>query len=489
MEGATEEKVSQTVTIQPHYPNPKQAKYLLACANPTWDTVLYGGGAGAGKTVGQATAILDFSTRLPGNCIAVVRKTKKDLADTIQRDFFEFTHPALILEHNKGDQVTKIRTAEKDHPTEIHWRGLDDLSRWGGRHFGQIFVEEASEINSREYLYLFTRLRHKLPKELTYAKSNPYLVDDPEEPGGFSVRRFISLCYNPPEDPTHWLYTLQREGTVDGRKQRVCYIHTTTMDNYENLDRTYKNILENLPELDYARLVLGQDSTGVKGNPVAYMFRKEENLFKSEDIKHVQTWYTGHDLGWVLPNKVWGEYTDGTLYIHDLLVKRKMDLRQFLKDECPIVEQKFNPDAKYVDFVDHQHAVQHNDKDRKTSEQIMRTECGRNPQHSFSRPEWRGELINELFRTKRLWIADHLQTLINCLTYGWVKDEKGEMVKDGYWEHIADSLGYLVWGLFKGKAQAEMRGKRGQRVENRTKHIKEQLETAKRLNNFNLGRR
>ena len=128
--------MSQQVIIQPHYPNPKQARYLLACANPSFDTILYGGGAGAGKTVGQATAILDFATRLPGNLVAVVRKTKKDLKDTIQKDFFEFTHPSLILEHHKEDQVTKIRTASNDHPTEIHWRGLDDMSRWGSRHFG-----------------------------------------------------------------------------------------------------------------------------------------------------------------------------------------------------------------------------------------------------------------------------------------------------------------------------------------------------------------
>lgn len=473
-------------------PNPVQAKYYKACANPAFNAVIFKGGAGSGKTVGQCTQIIDLATKLPSNLIAVVRKYKVDLKDTIQKDFFDHCHPQLIIHHSKEDQITKIRTYDPDHPCEIHWRGLDDTARWGSRHFGQIFLEEASETDVKDYNYLLTRLRHNLHHDVQVHPDNPYILYAPEEPLGYSIRRFISLCYNPPEDPNHWLYEFHREGTVQGKEQKVCVIHSETMDNEENLDSTYKEILKNLPLHEYHRMVKGGDSTGVQGYPVAYMFKEEVNTFHHTNPESIQNYFCGQDLGWAVPNKLWGYEVDGTLYITDELVRRKQDLRHFTKKECPLIEQEHHPDAKYTDFVDHQHALQHNDKNRTTSEEILRNECGRNPRHSYSRPDWRGQLVNELLRTQRLWISKKCRVLINALAYGWSRDNDGEIISDGYWEHIGDSLGYLCWGVFKGRLTTSVREKRQGRATTRSRHIKEELEPHRQgraVNTYNYGGR
>lgn len=473
-------------------PNPVQARYYLACKNPAFEAIIFKGGAGSGKTTGECVQILDCAVKLPGNNIAVVRKYKVDIKTTIQKDFFEFVPPELIIHHSKEDQITTIRTYDPDHPTTIQWRGLDDTMRWGGQHFGQIFLEEASETDASDYTYLITRMRHKLPYDVKISDDNPYIIYDEHEPNGYAIRRFISLCYNPPEDPNHWLYEFHREGTVQGKAQKVCVIHSSTKDNFENLDSSYVEILKNLPAHEYWRMVEGGDSTGVQGHPVAYLFNEERNTFTVENIHTIQNFVCGQDLGWAVPNKIWGYEQEGTLYITDILVRRKQDLRHFTKKECPEIEQAHNPDAKYVDYIDHQHALQHNDKDRLTSEEILRKECGRNPKHSYSRPDWRGQMINELLRTQRLMIAKHLRVLINALKYGWARDDSGDIISDGYWEHIGDSLGYLCWNVFKGKLANTVREKRQGRATTRSRHIKEELEPHRQgrvTSNYNYGGR
>ena len=81
------------------------------------------------------------------------------------------------------------------------------------------------------------------------------------------------------------------------------------------------------------------------------------------------------------------------------------------------------------------------------------------PRSKYSKPRDRTALINELCQEKRLFIHESCQDLITALRGGWhrKKDDPDEEEEDGYFEHLGDALGYLVYNIVGVKARSSSR--------------------------------
>lgn len=479
------------MVIKPLKPNPKQAEYLISLTEHEHTVVGMRGGAGAGKTQATCQAIREVTVTIPGNKVCIARKFRKDIGPTIWQEFISTIDPRLVEEIKKSEQIVIMRTVVPGEFSEIHFLGLDDMLRWGSKSFAQIFVEEASETSKDEFIYMTTRLRHH-PKDvnehgelvnrdyLALYRSHGIPVSPFIRKDG-SIHRFISLAYNPPENRDHYLIKLAAEGTINEPGDYPSkIIKVSSLDNYKNLDQSYKEILDKLPERDRRRMRDGEDSEGFDGTPAISSFDEDYQVFQGKIDPEELEIYAGVDFGWQHPCIVYGTVKNSCLYIWAEYFGSQIDLDTMLNTptEVPIVEQKFNKFAMIVNFVDHQHGLMHSDKNKKTSIQLMR-DLGRTVRHSYSRPEERALGTNILCRQRRLFVHESCDYVIKTLRAGWARDEDGELIKDNYWEHVADAIGYLVWGLFQHQLRKLIPKKLGKRKEAHSKMIKEQLKQAK----------
>lgn len=487
--------------LKPLKPNPKQAEFLLASTDFSNKVIGMRGGAGAGKTQAQCQLIREVTVTIPQNKVCIARKYRRDIASTIWQEFISTVDPRLVEEVHKSDQIVKMRTIIPGMFSEIHFLGLDDMLRWGSKSFAQIFVEEASETSKDEFIYMQTRLRHH-PKEtneegdlvnLDYmALFDLYGITPCKfiRPDG-SIHRFISLSYNPPENRDHYLVKLAMENTINEPGDCPAkIIKVSSMDNYKNLDQSYKEILDGLPERDRKRMRDGDDSEGFEGTPAISAFDEEYQVFSGRIDPEELEWYSGVDFGWQHPVIVYGTEKNSCLYIWAEYFGSQIDLDSMLNipTEVPLVEQKFNQFSLIKYYVDHQHGLMHSDKNKKTSIQVMR-DLGKTVLHSYSRPEERALGTNILCRQRRLFVHESCEYVIKTLRAGWARDEDGELIKDNYWEHVADAIGYLVWGRFRHQLRKMLPKKMGKRKEAHTKMIKEELKQSTAPKSFREHKR
>jgi PBSX family phage terminase large subunit len=137
--------------------------------------------------------------------------------------------------------------------SEIWFGGIDDKKRLDkilGREFSSVFFDEASQISYKSYNYVKTRLSSK-----------------------DSEKKMIFLAENPPSK-WHWTYRRFVEGKCpetkkDIDKSKVCCMQMNPVDNLENIDDEYLDLLKTLPEAEQKRFLRGEFSDDIVGGVYA----------------------------------------------------------------------------------------------------------------------------------------------------------------------------------------------------------------------------
>lgn len=433
----------------PLFPNQKQAEFLVSLTDFDINIVAYVGGAGAGKTQAGVMSLIDAGVNTPDGRQAVVRKFAKDHKDTIWSEFTRSVDPRLIIEERLVDKEIILRTTDPKYPNHILFRGLDERGRWGSQAFDKIIVEEASEIDVQDFLYLLTRLRHK-PRVVN--PDSPYTRDDGR------VHRYLVLLFNPPPQRDHWLRSLCVERKLFGRNYNIRVIQTRTTDNKENLDDSYLQVLDHLPEQEKLRMVDGEWSLGITGTPCTPDFRLDTHVFEGPVPKHPIPIKRGWDFGFNHPAVFIGELRGDCLYIWREVLPEQLWVRDLIRNHVNPAQAEFHHECDITDYCDHQHINQKTDKSPKSTKEIMIDE-GLQPKHKFSKPRDRAQLVNYLLQNNRLFVHKSCKNLILALSGGWHMDEdNADPEKDGFFEHLGDALGYLCIGPFGFKGYKKARG-------------------------------
>lgn len=217
---------------------PKQyeaAKYL---ADKESEEILYGGGAGGGKSAFGALWLIDRCTRLPGTRWVMGRARLKTLKETTLKSFFEVAKKVGLSsdQFSLNNQSGIIRFSNdseilmKDlfaYPSDPNFDELGSLEITGA------FVDEANQITVKARNILKSRMRYRLddyniiPKLLmTCNPAKNFVYHDyykPDKAGNLPKhRKFVqSLVTDNPHISKHYINNLQ--GLDQVSKERLLF--------------------------------------------------------------------------------------------------------------------------------------------------------------------------------------------------------------------------------------------------------------------------
>lgn len=432
--------------FEPLRPNPKQAQFIAAMADPSTNVKIAVGGAGAGKSQTIVQGAREAAITIPGNEVLVARKFLKDVLKTTYREFLRTTPREWIVDIRKQDHEIILRSTDHRYPSRITFGGFDEPSRWGSSQFGQAFFDESHEFDYEDFVVIRQRLRHPALQDVTY--ESPFIHWDPKRKE-WDMMRFLALVTNPVKNPDHWLRRLYKTSTVDKKRYAVFVIRIPTYDNKDHLPGDYLQTLEDQPEEERRRMLNAEDTPGIIGDACTphYIDKPIEDgghVITGPLPDHAMGVVRGWDFGYRHTSISWGEVINkAAIYLWAESFTERMTLEEVITGVLFPGEAAFNDDCEWKDWVDHQAANQHTDKTNETCRSIMRKH-GLSARSNYSKPRDRAQLLDDLFRTRRMFVHESCRWHREAFGGYWHRDKFGEPEKDGVFDHVGDSAGYLA---------------------------------------------
>jgi PBSX family phage terminase large subunit len=235
-------------------------KYLPLWENEDWFIALVTGGRGSSKsfTVGDFIENLSFEK---DHKILYTRYTLDSAEDSIIPEFVEKIE---LEEHDKHFHVTKKDVINKESGSEILFRGIktssgnqtaklksiEGLTTW--------VLEEAEELTDKE---TYDKIKQSIRKK--------------------DIKNRIILILNP-SDTNHWIYKeffepFSVEDDFNGIIDNVLYIHSTYLDNIDNLNDEFIKEAEKCKK--YTPFIYDNQYLG------KWIKSKHNAIFKLRDLK------------------------------------------------------------------------------------------------------------------------------------------------------------------------------------------------------------
>jgi len=265
----------------PHRPHPKQAEFLaLDCRE-----ALYGGAAGGGKSDALLMAALQH-VDTPGYNAAIFRKTFSDLA--LPGAIMDRAHSWLSSTKAHWDGIRKQwRFPSGARISFGYLQTANDRYRYQGAEFQFIAFDELTQFESRDYLYLFSRLR---------------------APNGMAVPLRMRAASNPGGVGHDWVHERFVEKADSSRR----FVPALMQDNPSLDAAQYRASLSELDSVTRRQLEDGiweQDPSGL-------VYRvTPANILRGPFVRHGSwTFLAGHDYGVVDQNALtvagWEQHSD-----------------------------------------------------------------------------------------------------------------------------------------------------------------------------------
>lgn len=224
---------------------PKQRLAWDAWNNDLCDDVVFGGGAGAGKTRFLTSALAHSALSYPDTRYFIGRKRLEDLMKTTYVTLTQIVLPAWGLENGKhwtfngGSRIVSFYNGSQINLLHLEEQPSDPLfDRFGSHEYTRGGIDEASEIAFRAYDVLRTRtgrynndthgIKAKLGLTLNPSDQWPYrLFYDPWKKAGR------------PNDPTQPLISMR--GMLDGQEvtRSFVFIQALVADN-QHIEQQYR---------------------------------------------------------------------------------------------------------------------------------------------------------------------------------------------------------------------------------------------------------
>ena len=161
--------------------------------------------------------------------------------------------------------------------------------------------------------------------------------------------------------------------------------------------------------------------------------------------------WRGWDFGYHHPACVWGQpQHNGEFHVYAEYLGEDITIQPFAQQVIELTDKYF-PGVKLYDAGDPA-VTQVNDKSEKTSAEILRS-LGIRIQTRRVRPKDRVNLLRTMCREKRggfigLKADSGCQVINDAFLGGYLRNDKDEPIKDGYYDHLMDALQYLLINLY-----------------------------------------
>lgn len=467
---------SKTLSIDIRPYNTAQDRFLTSTAK----VFAYVGGLGSGKTyIGAGWSTIMMLT-YPGADGLIAANTYKQLETATLPRFFELLDGwGVKYRFNKHDQTIKI--ADKRFTGTIRCRSLDNYQTLRGAEYAWAWLDETRDTEKEAFDVILGRMRQKIAaKDLVFTVNNaeirvnkgytiPSTVDFTQLKLGDLVPTQVRITTTPDMSKAKWLYdyltnpTMLRE--LAQRGITIDSAHADTRDN-PYLPSDYVNLLESsynneMREQELAgRWVIVPDGQPVYGGAFGDIHKGRFSFC------NYRTLMIGWDFGFRRPAVTFWQYDDNDRIIGlGELLGENVELAEFCKQVWNYIHQNFTgklsdePDndldiAVYCDPA----GVQKSDKSAKTSIEILRANGFPMVQYKKVRLEdglmLVRQCLNQNIAGKPSMMFDNFMMPITLEGfqggYHYPKkkkeftEEKEQPFKDGYYEHLMDTVRYLV---------------------------------------------
>lgn len=431
-------------------PLPKGRVFHNACYNAAYDTVLYVGAFGSGKTLSLVQQFADMAASYPGTRYLVVRKRYTDLRDTTLVTFQESVDPRLYS-YNKSEHEATFVNGSK-----ILFRGLDKMRKVGSLEVACVGIDEAYELTYDEFKMLKARARQKgAPPEIAgkiIMSSNP-----------------CDIGKNINSEAWLYVYFVEEPKAAPEKYKGRFYVKANSLEN-PYLPKDYvPNLMRDYPPSWVRRFIYGEWGTVPKGDPVFNNFQRDfrggpwhvdKSLVPIKGVPIIRGW----DFGWHHPATVWCQLDpDGRVLVHDVMMGTNEYLRQYAprvmahSESALFAGHIFAPE----DFADHA-GHQQKDSAEKTSVQILEDEfklrISTKPAHVSAGLEMIQKSMNLVIKgAPGVVFHPRCEVLIGGAEGGYCRiratDGNSQTIqpyKDGFYEHPWDALRYVFDGLTRG---------------------------------------
>jgi phage terminase large subunit len=410
---------------------PIQYKAIQLLASKAKHIMLFGGSR-SGKTFIIVFAIIVRACKTKSRHV-ILRQHFNHVKTSIWMDtllkVLSLCFPDLVVEKNKTDYCLYIPST--NGISEVWIAGLDNGDRVEkilGKEYSTIFFNECSQIPYDSVSKVLTRLAEKnsLAKKVYYDE-------------------------NPPTKK-HWSYPLfiKKVNPIDStpiKKEDYACMLMNPMDNLENIDGSYLEILESLPEKDRLRFMLGEFVDGDDGE-VYYEFNSDLHVGKCNYNRNATLFicldFNVNPMSCSLMHIV----NDG-VEVFDEIFLNNSDTYKMMKE---LKKRGYSHGRVIPDSTG---------KNRKTSGKsdfVIIKEAGfviesvRNPYVTD-----RVNAVNRLLKAGNVKIDPKCKHLINDLEKVSWKDNKLDQKTDPMLTHMSDNFGYGIYFHFPHERKSNAR--------------------------------
>lgn len=354
---------------------------------------LYGGG-GSGKSYAAAQKIVLRCLQSPKERILFTRKVGRTLRNScftlIKGVISDMAVPNVIV--NKTEMSFTFPNG-----SELISSGLDDVEKLKSIHgITSIWIEEATELSSQDFIQLDLRLRGETP---SYKQ--------------------ILLSYNP-VDIDHWL----KKDHHDKPNDNHLIVKTTFRDN-AFIDPEYRKVLEDLQDANYKR-IYAEGEWGISNEGIIYTHYAISDIqYDPEEVIY------GLDFGYNNPTAlVCVKIYDGANYVSEILYQSHLTNQDLINIIKPIVGRS----TVYCDSAEPQRI-----------EELKKAFIRAKPAHKDV------PLGIDHVRRYPLYISADSSNLINEIkAYKWREEKDKEPLK--FKDHLMDAMRYAIFTHKRGGA-------------------------------------
>lgn len=385
-------------------------------------TKLLVGGMGSGKTRMAVEEVNQLCLEHPGIKILVLRKTMPSLRESTMNEF------VTIVPDEVGKMDRKFDNFNYTNGARILFRGLDEPAKMKSIEFAVILMDEADEFEQNDFKILDTRIR-LLNKE------------NPLKPFPLHIIMVLN-----PVDEDHWIYKLAQNKEELEKAGGYLELHLSTHENEHNLPPGYiQRLISTLTAAEQDMLIHGNWGTIIRGSPVfADIFSRELHIYNMKYMEGFRI-QRGWDFGFNRPAcvvRIKDFAGRKNIYYENLGEKEYLDIfAQRVIQDC---ERMFGKNATFEDYCD----PRGNDKkdSGQTSVEILNDldifPVGERGMKAYVEPGVkcvRHELSTLIQTIPLLTISERCPILVTGFSGKYVREDSGEVKKDGYYEHLMDA--------------------------------------------------
>lgn len=243
-------------------PHEKQLEFIQAVFSFKYESLLFGGAAGGGKSYVSLATLITLAKLYPNSRSHVIRESLPTLKRTTIPTFFKLCPKSFIRNYHQTDHIVTFTNGSTLEFFPENFSQDKNLTRFDGLETNFFLIEEAQEVQKKTFEKCKLRVgRHIIPNQ---------------------PPRLILLTCNPSQT---WTKKEFHEPAMSGTLKSSYFYKRALMSDNPDLPPEYVAAMENLDDVTRAVFVNGDWNVVDVERPFAYGFDKFKTVKSKVEIE------------------------------------------------------------------------------------------------------------------------------------------------------------------------------------------------------------